>query len=572
MSPERTSDDPLRIPLIDFDVDARHRPKPVFSDVVEAETMARTAFLVDPANALSERRRLFDAVGRLYDADFVDERSRAPDIAGRIQFGGMRSDAERDRLPSLVLFNGDRERAAVVFHQAPSVPRAFRGRTLEDSTVAVLPSGIAAGLTSVLARTESGPVWASLSETLELAAPAPAELETNTTLRSRFRPGRFSDLLPLLAFVSRNAAADWQQPQQSAAFLIDDPNLRAMRYGFVHFDQLAVDARDNGYHVAFATIPLDLWWASRRVVRLFRESSHLLSLLIHGNDHRFRELDRDQSDRQRIEMLSEALQRVDRFERRYAVPVARVMAPPHGACAHATISTLLRLNFEALCISRTYPWLPGGSHNDVLAGSRPVHLVDGEFPLLLRHHIGRDRDDLLFRAFLGQPLIIYGHHEDLVGGVEVLRDTAAFINDLSPVEWLPLDGIARSRFSKRRNGSCLVIRPQTRHLEVPVDGTFDTIAVELSHTGPTGTVVVTRDGESLSGPGPHSVAGDRVKISIRPGTAMDPSNMATRSNLHSMWPFVRRLLTEGRDRLAPSATALRVRGEGRKSMSADPLW
>ena len=69
----------------------------------------------------------------------------------------------------------------------------------------------------------------------------------------------------------------------------------------------------------------------------------------------------------------------------------------------------------------------------MLAGSRPVHLVDGEFPLLLRYHIRQDRDELPFRAFLGQPLIVYGHHDDLAKGPAILAETAAFIRDLGPV-------------------------------------------------------------------------------------------------------------------------------------------
>jgi hypothetical protein len=539
--------------------------------VVEAEAVTRTAFLVEPSDALRRRRRLFDAIGRLYDADFVDEHSRTPRIAGRIQFGDTGSEAERDHLPTLVCFAADPERAVVVLGRAPGVPSAFRGRALEDSAAGVLPSGIAAERARVLGRTERGPMWASWSKTLELCAPAPAELEENMTLRSRFRPGRFSDLLPLLAFVRRIIGAEWQHPRQTAVFLIDDPNLHAVRYGFVRFHQLAIDARTNGYHVAFATIPLDLWWASRRAARLFRESSDVLSLLVHGNDHTFRELDRTQTDRQRMEMLGTALRRVDQFERRYSVRVARVMAPPHGACAYATISALLRLQFEALCVSRTYPWLDRGFHDDVLAGSRPVHLVDGEFPLLLRHHIRRDRNDILFRAFLGQPLIIYGHHDDLLDGLEILSDTAAFINELGPVEWLPLDRIARSRFAMRRTDSSLVIQPQTRRVEVQADGTFDAIAVELASDGPSGAVIVTVNGESLNGPGPHSVAGDKAMICIGSAATINPF-VITRSNSRSMWPFARRLLTEGRDRLSPAAAALGLRREARTVTSPDPLW
>ena len=305
----------------------------------------------------SRGRRLFDAVGRLYDVEFVPEGTAAPRVAGRIEFGDANRSTGTDRIPTLMLVETSRAPGDVFLQDAEEVPRAFRGRTIRDSAVGVLPPDIAGRSESVLAQSGSGdPVWVRLSA-FRVAAPAPAELKASETLRSRFRPGQFSDILPLLAFIRRYAETDWIAPQASASFVIDDPNLHAVRYGFVHFRHLARHAEANGYHVSFATIPIDLWFASRRAVRIFRESSEHLSLLVHGNDHVFHELDRTQSDRERTALLAEALRRVDRFERRYGLPVARVMAPPHGACSHATAEALLRSGFEALCVSRTHPWL-----------------------------------------------------------------------------------------------------------------------------------------------------------------------------------------------------------------------
>ena len=338
--------------------------------------------------------------------------------------------------------------------------------------------------------------------------------------------------------------------EASASFVIDDPNLHAARYGFVHFRHLADHAAANNYHVAFATIPLDMWWASQKAVVAFRESRELLSLLVHGNDHVFRELDRSQRDGDLDALLTEALRRVDRFERRYGVPVARVMAPPHGACSQAMTEALLRSRFEALCVSRTHPWLEAQPSEDALTGSRPVHLVDGEFPLLLRYHIGQEREELPFRAFLDQPLVVYGHHEDLAGGPAVLAETATFIRKLGPVKWLSLEQIARSRYSLRRDGSCLVVRPQTRRIEVPVNPGFNAISIELPGGGPHGHVIVTTGQGSFTGAGPHPVAAGPVTILIRHPSQTNRSG-SNASKRPSSWPILRRALTETRDRLAP---------------------
>jgi len=43
--------------------------------------------------------------------------------------------------------------------------------------------------------------------------------------------------------------------------------------------------------------------------------------------------------------------------------------------------------------------------------------------------------DLALRAFLGHPLIVYGHHEDVAAGLEPLADVAARVNRLGDVRW-----------------------------------------------------------------------------------------------------------------------------------------
>ena len=85
------------------------------------------------------------------------------------------------------------------------------------------------------------------------------------------------------------------------------------------FRALAADAEAVGYHAAFATIPLDGWYASRRAVELFNANKETLSLLIHGNDHVRRELGRPLGPAARIALLGQGIRRIERFERRYGI-------------------------------------------------------------------------------------------------------------------------------------------------------------------------------------------------------------------------------------------------------------
>ena len=111
------------------------------------------------------------------------------------------------------------------------------------------------------------------------------------TLRDHLCPGSFMGLLPLLHFLGQLLGDQgWKLPAPRAAFVIDDPNLHWPSYGFLKYPQLAEHASRHGYHLAFATVPLDGWRVDARAVATMREHPAALSLLIHGNDHVAREL------------------------------------------------------------------------------------------------------------------------------------------------------------------------------------------------------------------------------------------------------------------------------------------
>src|SRR2546422_643936 len=125
------------------------------------------------------------------------------------------------------------------------------------------------------------------------------------------------------------------------------------------------------------------------------------------------------------------------------------MAPPHGACSQAAARAMLALGFEAVCFSNPYPWREGRGAPSPLTGWHPAELVAGGLPVLPRHHLAAPREELVFRALLGQPQIIYLHHWDLRDGLDVLAQAAADVDALGEVRWGPPDWIAKGSFSSR---------------------------------------------------------------------------------------------------------------------------
>ena len=134
-----------------------------------------------------------------------------------------------------------------------------------------------------------------------------------------------------------------------------------------------------------------------------------------------------------------------------------------GTVADSRPSIANKAMVEAVTMSRPYPWVTGtwlAAPGDAgpLAGWEMADQIAGGLPVLLRNGFKHPREDLALRAFLGQPLILYGHQHDLADGLDGLRAAAAQINALGPVRWDSLTGIARAGFQTRRDGERLHVR------------------------------------------------------------------------------------------------------------------
>lgn len=491
--------------------------------------------------------------------------------------------------------------------------RPLRGRTIADSAVRGELAPPRPGVDHVLASVDRRPVWWQVGGTPQAggdpeADSTPAGGETGLwcgayplaapgageTLRDHLRAGRFMGLLPLVHFLGEVLGAEgWALPAPRASFVVDDPNLHWPSYGHLAYRELVAHARRHGYHMGFATVPLDRWWVDPRAARLVRDNGSELSLLMHGNDHSTHELGRLRGDREAQSAMAQALRRTAALERRAGVGVERVMVPPHSRCSEEALRAMFRLGIEGVCLNRSYPWRDAETAHTPLGEWYPAELVAGGMPMLLRSPLVDPRDDLPFRALLGQPLILYGHHWDFAGGLDLLAQAAGDINALGEVRWGPLGPIARASYATRRVGETLFVRMHARTVSVEVPAGVRELRIlvpeplggagwrQLAHGGGVAEMAFAggigfseplplgggaRAPESLlldersSAPEPPlrtkgprareslpASARGRVELRLIPDHPLDPS--AVPAPRRGPWPLVRRAMVEGRDRV-----------------------
>jgi hypothetical protein len=255
------------------------------------------------------------------------------------------------------------------------------------------------------------------------------------------------------------------------------------------------------------------------------------------------------------------------FERRTGIAVCRVVAPPHGLCSELTASHLVRLGFEGLLLygpgacfvletDRGMSVLP---HESSLAGWLPTDIAADGLPVLPRFALSPWPDDLPLRAFLGQPLIVSGHHGDLAPGVDVLARAAEQINSLDGVRWMSPTDIARSSFSTYRDGHTLRVRMLSRRIRVDVPPGISEVVIEtpgllsastpqLAVSGRSFPPLLADSSVAVSEPIGVSGAGP-IEIGLVCADGADPARIATPGR--SATPYLRRLATEARDRMAP---------------------
>jgi hypothetical protein len=455
----------------------------------------------------------------------------------------------------------------VTFSSAPCLAGYFRGRKLSDNSIDRISCLKAEAGDEVVARKGDDILWIHRKEGaagVDLVAMQPPDLAGKEYLYNHFQKDDWARLLPILHFLRE--VSGWEQPPVRACFMFDDPNLHWKSYGYIKYRELAQHAREHNYHASLATVPMDGWYVHPETAALFRENRNHLSLLIHGNDHTYFELTRVRTDVGRQVLAAQALRRIKRLERLSGLEVPRVMAAPHGACNHDMATVLLRTGFEAACISRSSLMVRNPNTVwPVTVGMNPSEFLGDGLPVVPRFNIRWDFTCALFAAFLGQPVILVGHHGDLADGLDLLEELSGLINSIGEVRWTDMKSITQTNFCTLSEDDLLHVKMYSRKicLRVP-EGCTQVCLHRPWLNGNTGEGLHVRRGGSVVAT-INSYQGEPV--SVRQGEEIEIASIypdmidvgkvpVSRS---SLWAIARRQLSEGRDRLRPALFRLRDR-------------
>jgi hypothetical protein len=531
--------------------------------------MSRPRIAVFPAGELSRQQRLLKAVSQLCMVDIVA--GLEADLEGyqaALLFGVFREQAVRiaaSGLHCMAFIGGptfpvSSPSAAVRLSSNSCLPQCFRGRTLPDKAIErVCPLKPEAG-DEVLAWKGDDILWLhgkqGASE-VDLIAMEPAALADDGYLFEHFQKDNWLRLLPLLHFLREVSA--WEYPPLRAGFMFDDPNLHWNSYGYINYARLVQDAARHNYHASFATVPMDGWHVHRETAALFQKNQSRLSLLIHGNNHTTKELARTQNDTSRRALAAQALRRIERLERASGLEISRVMAAPHGACIHDMATALLRTGFEAACISRGSIMATNPNTSWPLSvGLYPAEFLGAGLPVIPRFRLKRGCEtEMLLTAFLGQPVIPVGHHQDVAGGLDLLAELAGALNSIGEVQWMDMKSIARSNYCTRREGEVLHVKMYSRKIALKAPQGVNQLCIQrpwLNDGATEGLTLRVVTGAPVSYPSYNGEpiatgTGEEIEIHAVPADAIDPRTVPiTRTPL---WAVARRQLCEARDRLKP---------------------
>ena len=517
---------------------------------------------------------LFDTLGQLYPVEFRrissdDHNGLDAVIAldGNIAAGLA---AAANGLPVLV-FGKECERRAVNgsqpvrFGETEDLTACLRNQVMtEKQDTGGCSIAVEAG-DQIFASRAAGPVWVNRPGGLgscQLAGVPPPSLVEGEHLFEHFNGRRFMGLLPLMHFLRQVVKdVDWQCPTTRACFVFDDPSLYWRSYGFLNYCTLAAHSIKHNYFASVATIPLDAWWANGRVVETLRSCHPRISLLIHGNNHTCGELVSQRNGATPLAIAAQALQRIERFERRHGVSVSKIMEAPHGAFGKSFYAPLLALNYEAaltgtelLVKHNPQTVWPAGVGMDM------SEILGGGLPVLPRIKMSVDwKNEVLLAAFLGQPIVLVGHHTDAADQLQVLAEFAGVINSLPAATWASPQDIARSNYKQFRRRNALYLKLYSRAVHVVVPEGVNEVFIHLPRVGTDGageTLVIKNHGEELLRVTGHEVIGP---VSVSAGQALDISSLAeiqvdfrsVKPSGARCWPVARKVMMEIRDRSAP---------------------
>jgi hypothetical protein len=531
---------------------------------------------VHPAAQFQERSRLFKELAQAFSVVFEPNDSLQATLEGPgIVFLKQAGSAERTAIsqakgPCYVICPGtpnlnpvSSSTATVQLRRIPGCPLQFGAFPLSQKAIPAQTTLPVSDGMEVAAATESGPVWTWRRDGQKPhyhVALEPEELTENERLRHHLEPGRNLRLLPLVHFLRALTDLEgFEFPHQSACLALDDPNLHWPSYGYVQFEAMARHARMHRYHVAVAMVPLDTWYANERATRMFKDHRDHISLMMHGNDHTYRELGQIQPEQHCLSRMAQALRRVERFERQTGLSVARVMEPPHGLCSLPYARAMADLGFAGALLTHDRVLECGhGNFWPTDFGLRPLDMVGRYFPLIARSRWTEEWTQTVpISALLGQPITVATHHEDAVGGFENFGTIAQRINSLGGIRWCGFGEMAESLYQTRIHGETMTVRPFSRRVVIhrpegirfvviqpPVQGGEWVVELETGpDSGANRTVEATAENPFALGSARQIRVRSRTNAEIPYGDQPSPGA--------NPWALFRRFLSTARDRTRP---------------------
>ncbi|MFH2044626.1 MAG: hypothetical protein ABIK92_05730 [Pseudomonadota bacterium] len=451
----------------------------------------------------------------------------------------------------------------IEFTRNDILPDVIQGRCVTNEevlTFRALPPLV--GNYEIVASKSGFPIWMKKEIngcSYHIVAMSPPLLQPGEKLLDHFCGKTFLKMLPLWTFLHKLSNNNlWEPSPLMSCLMFDDPNLHWRTYGFINFLEIACDAIDYNYHVAFATIPLDSWFFHSSTAEIFKNNQERLSLLIHGNDHIAGELYRTQTREKNHAMARQAIERIRSLENRSGVSVSRVTVPPHGICNNQSLEALAHAGFEAACIPRgALRRLNANKPSPHTLGMLPTDIIEG-LPIIHRSSLSKEsHNNILVSAILQQPIILAGHHEDIDEGLQILRELSEFINSLGTVKWASMKNISRSHYSHIIDGKIMIIKMYTKRIKLRVPEGIESIFVKQSWFDEKYTAQFSwrTYGEGWTS---ETDLVDKL-LPVIPGKVIEIVsneyilNHTDKRNTNSIHPLhiIRRQLTEVRDRVAP---------------------
>jgi hypothetical protein len=272
---------------------------------------------------------------------------------------------------------------------------------------------------------------------------------------SRMRVARvFSPAVSIMMFV-RHAAGDrgWHAVGSFANLTIDDPWLTEP-FGGLNYKAILAEMNQHEFHTTIAFIPWNFDRSKPEVVELFRSHPNRFSVCFHGNNHKSQEF----AEYRKVPLakqsanIKQAIVRMRKLNELTRLDYDRVMVFPHRIAPERTLAVLKQYAFLATANSNNVP-LDATAPEDPLFYLRPATLEFANFPSLIRYsaEVPMPRLELAVNAFLGNPLLFYGHECMFASGVDAFNPIASAVNTIEPqTRWTTLGTIAQHLYFIRK--------------------------------------------------------------------------------------------------------------------------